>query len=308
MYDMYDMVLCAICVVIWRTRRAPVICRCMFQARPGNQPSVARLVRMPRKLHLKQLRKTELDRCTFPDLIAQYRRFEGRIRSVRNAHARGALTEAQRDTSIESLQREKNACVDDIRKKTPRRVRVRPRRSPLWHVLALLTSKPESQVLLEKFQARFGPTGLNLEGAVRVLQKMRPRRESLSSRSKLFHFEGEENIHMTWNEAVLYYTQATLSFFAGAVQLYAEADVAESAAGRALEILRSLGACDSPANIDGKDAWAGMVGELEFKERSEASRHIWQKLADDFGGFPEGFGAEWVAHADLDTALPRRRE
>ena len=99
-----------------------------------------------------------------------------------------------------------------------------------------------------------------------------------------------------------------MSFFAGAVaQLHAEADVAESA-GRALEIVRFLGACDSPANIDGKDAWAGMVGELEFKERSEASRHIWQKLADDFGGFPEGFGAEWVAHADLDTALPRRRE
>ena len=90
-------------------------------------------------------------------------------------------------------------------------------------------------------------------------------------------------------------------------KLYAEADVAEAAAGRALEILRSLGACDSPVNIDGKGIWAGMAGELEFKELSEASRHIWQKLAG-FGGFPEGFGADRVAHAELDTALPRRCE
>ena len=115
----------------------------------GDQPSVARLVWMQRKLHLKQLRKTELDRCTFPELVAQYRSFESRIRFVRNAHARGALTEAQRDTSIESLQREKNACVDDIRRKIPRSIRVRRKCRPLWHVLAVLKSKPESQVLLE---------------------------------------------------------------------------------------------------------------------------------------------------------------
>ena len=262
---------------------------------------------MPRKLHLKQLRKTELDRCIFPDLVAEYKSFEGRIKFVRNTHARGAITAAQRDTSIESLRLEKNACVDDIRRKIPRSVRVRRKCRPLWHVLALLKSKPRSQVLLEQFQCRFGPSGLNLEGAVRVLQKTRPRSETLPDHSKLFHFEGEENIHVIWNEAVLYYIREALSFFASAViQLHAEADAAE-AAGRALEIVRALGACDSPANIDGKDAWAGMVGELEFKKRSEASRHIWQKLAG-FRGFPEGFGAERVARAELDTALPRRLE
>ena len=102
---------------------------------------------------------------------------------------------------------------------------------------------------------------------------MKPRSETLPDHSKLFTFTGGSS-YMIWNEAVLHYIREALSFFAGAViQLHAEADAAE-AAGRALEIVRALGACDSPANIGGKDFWEGMAGELEFKSPSEASRHI----------------------------------
>ena len=108
---------------------------------------------------------------------------------------------------------------------------------------------------------------------------------------------------MIWNEAVLHYIREALSFFAGAViQLHAEADAAE-AAGRALEIVRALGACDSPANICGKDFWAGMAGKLECKSPSEASRHILQELP---GAFPDGVGADRLAHAEVLTELPAR--